>query len=182
MISSNIQFEPIGLATEKPVHLEPAFRPIISRNTTRGIKMKTCYRCKQTKQLSEFHKSRRCGIQGYCKSCNVITQRRYRKTPEGKVYQKCYQKPYRQSEKGKISHQASNKCFSVLHPNYIKAHSAVSCAIKTGKLISPKFLLCHYCSKPAQQYHHWKGYAPEHWLDVIPVCKECHYKCKKKIA
>lgn len=30
----------IGLAAEKPVHLEPAFHLIISRDTTRGIKMK----------------------------------------------------------------------------------------------------------------------------------------------
>ncbi len=33
-------YEWIGLAVEKPVHLEPAFHSIKSRNTTRGIKMK----------------------------------------------------------------------------------------------------------------------------------------------
>ncbi len=40
MTLNRLQFEWIGLAAEKPVHLEPAFHSIISRNTTRGIDMK----------------------------------------------------------------------------------------------------------------------------------------------
>ena len=29
---------------------------------------------------------------------------------------------------------------------------------------------------PAKHYHHYKGYDPEHWLDVEPLCLSCHQK------
>ena len=114
-------------------------------------------------------------------------QRKYQKTEKGKVSQSRYHQTekgkaahrrYRQSEKGK----AAQKHFYTNHPNYLKAKSAVNNAIRDGKLPRPDTLLCHYCPKPAQQYHHWRGYEPEHWLDIVPVCKQCHHKCKKKIA
>jgi hypothetical protein len=34
-------------------------------------------------------------------------------------------------------------------------------------------LQCHYCGNRAHQYHHHRGYAPEHWLDVVPACRKC---------
>ncbi len=36
------------------------------------------------------------------------------------------------------------------------------------------------CGKQAEEYHHW-SYAPEHWLDVIPVCNACHKKIHEVI-
>ena len=32
----------------------------------------------------------------------------------------------------------------------------------------------HICGKQGEQYHHHKGYAPEHRLDVVPICRKCH--------
>ena len=99
-----------------------------------------------------------------------ISQKRYNQTAKGKTALRRALKKYQQSEKGK----AAYKRFHARHPNHRKAMIAVKNAIKAGKLARSNSRLCHYCPKPAKQYHHWHGYAKEHWLDVIPVCVSCH--------
>lgn len=134
--------------------------------------MKTCSKCKETKPMSEFYKdrSKKDGLRSWCKSCF----KRYRKSEKSKACDKAY----KQSENGK----ATMKQFNARHPNYRKAMQAVNNAVAAGRLPRPDTLLCSYCPKPAQQYHHHKGYELEHWLDVVPVCLECHRTIHKKIA
>lgn len=114
-----------------------------------------------------------------------VAQKRYHQSSEGKAAYKRYnqsekgkvvQKRYRQSEKGKANLRARKKRFNARNPNYIKAMAIVNNAVRDGKLPRLNTLLCSYCTNPAQQYHHHKGYAPEHWLDVLPVCIKCHKK------
>lgn len=62
------------------------------------------------------------------------------------------------------------------HPLRAKAREAVTYAVRIGKLPRVWTLKCAHCGNPAQQYHHHYGYEPEHWLDVIPLCKPCHWK------
>jgi len=144
---------------------------------------KRCSRCKEIKSLSEFHrdKSQKDGLKSYCKSChkaynqserNKAYQKSYAQSPEGKIAHK----RYAQSKKGKTR---QNRFFA-RHPNYTKAMSTVNDAVKAGKLSRPDTLPCHYCPKQAQQYHHHKGYDPEHWLDVLPACRDCHSKLHRK--
>ena len=42
---------------------------------------------------------------------------------------------------------------------------------------------CEWCKEPATpkelQAHHWRGYDPDHWLDVKYVHRACHFKCEK---
>lgn len=95
--------------------------------------------------------------------------RKYYRTKKGKAKQRIYQ----QSDKGReVALKAANK-YSISHPERIAARHAVRQAIKDGQLPHPDSLQCS-CGEPAKQYHHHKGYAPEHWLDVIPVCRKCH--------
>ena|SRR3990167_380487 len=47
-------------------------------------------------------------------------------------------------------------------------------AIEAGRLPMPKTLICVNCGKLAREYHHHLGYAPEHQLDVVPVCSRCN--------
>jgi len=115
--------------------------------------------------------------------------RKRRKTKKGQAYEKRYwrseagiinrrkaRKKFYKTEKGK---QARRK-YCKDNPEKRQAKNAVNYAIKIGKLPRPDTLQCHYylqnpnCEKQAKQYHHHKGYAPEHWLDVIPVCIPCH--------
>lgn len=107
------------------------------------------------------------------------TQKRYRQSEKGKIAQRKRSKKYYQTEKGKVARKRGNKNFKARNPNYEKSHNTVNHAIKIGKLPRPDTQLCHYCPKPAQQYHHHKGYAPENWLDVVPVCRKCHNKIPK---
>lgn len=171
---------------------------------------KRCSKCKQSKPISEFYKNRstKDGLDNECKICRSKRLKEYNQTEQGKAVSrratkkyhktdkgKAEKKRYRQSEKGKASNlkwskkyqkteqgKLTRKHFNTRNPNQIKAVTTVNHAITAGKLISPKFLLCHYCPKPAQQYHHWHGYEPEHWLDVVPACAKCHHKCRRKIA
>lgn len=151
------------------------------------IQTKYCPQCKQFKPLSEFHKkqSNKDGFQTYCKPCRKILAQ----SETNRAYQKIYQQHYRQTEKGKVAYSKGNKKYRqtekfkakekryrVRYPGKVKAVKAINNAIKGGKLPRPDTLLCHYCPKPAQEYHHWHGYELEHYLDVVPVCIKCHNK------
>jgi hypothetical protein len=55
-----------------------------------------------------------------------------------------------------------------------QAHGVVWTAIRKGVLAPARGLLCIDCGNPAASYDHYLGYAPEHRLDVQPVCSPCH--------
>lgn len=106
------------------------------------------------------------------------TIRLYRQSEKGKNTKKRYE----HSEKGKAAHTRYKQSvkgkdtaeqYHLSHPDWRKAHSAVRYAIKNRKLPPVNSLKCA-CGNQAAQYHHHKGYAPEHWLDVVPVCIKCH--------
>jgi len=141
---------------------------------------KRCRSCNQIKPISEFHKNRskNDGHHDHCKICKNKSHRNYKHTPKGKAAQKRYY----DSTKGKLTHRKYNIDYHIKHPERNKAVTAVNHAIRAGKLPRPDSLQCHYCNNQAKQYHHWQGYAPEHWLDVVPICISCHRNIDKRIA
>lgn len=81
-----------------------------------------------------------------------------------------YRRYYEEHKKEK---DAYKKQWHRDHPLEARAHSAVTAAIRLGKLIRPK--TCAKCGKPCKpEGHHHNGYAKEHWFDVIWLCKGCH--------
>jgi len=96
--------------------------------------------------------------------------KRYARSEEGKIVQD----RFRKSEKGKANRRRFIKLYKIRHPERSKAVEKVNDAVKAGRLPRPNSLQCHDCAAQAKQYHHWHGYAPEHCLDVIPVCAKCH--------
>lgn len=109
-------------------------------------------------------------------------EKRYRQSEKGKATWKAYLEQYHKTEKYKAAqkrynrsekYRATQKRYRVAHPERVEARIAVKQAIKDGVLPKADSLKCHYCPTQAEQYHHY-SYAPEHWLDVIPVCKKCH--------
>lgn len=128
--------------------------------------MKHCTKCGEEKELAEFYKNRnkRDGYSSECKNCSLA----YRQTERGKAMHK----HHRQTEK----YKATRKRYLICHPEYKKARNVISNAIAAGKLPLPNTMQCHYGNHQAEQYHHYLGYAPEHRLDVIPVCLKCHKK------
>lgn len=140
--------------------------------------MKICTKCKQTKPLSEFHKDRstKDNHRPDCKICSLKRIKEYSQTERGKAAHKRYY----QSKKGKITRRTAQRRFRILHPEFQKAEDAVKSAIRAGKMPRPDSLKCLLCGEPAKQYHHHKSYAPEHQLNVIPVCQDCHKKVHHK--
>ena len=141
---------------------------------SKTIISKRCSRCKQTKLLSEFHKHR-CGKDGHrpdCKVCRLKHEKQYCQSKKGKITRKRYQ----QSKRGKAVNQKGIIRHFTHYPERRKARSVVTIAIRAGRLPRATTLLCHYCTSQARQYHHYLGYAPEHWLDIIPTCYKCHQK------
>ena len=60
------------------------------------------------------------------------------------------------------------------HPDRYKARQAVARAVRSGKLPKASSCVCFRCGNPAVHYHHQNGYDKTAWLDVEPVCLECH--------
>lgn len=104
------------------------------------------------------------------------TQRRYNQSAHGKLVRHLHH----QTEPYKILKRRGQKAYILRNPKRGKAIRAVQYAIASNKLPRPDTLLCYYCPKPAQQYHHWHGYEKEHWLDIVPACIICHSKITLK--
>jgi hypothetical protein len=98
------------------------------------------------------------------------TQKRYQHSEKGKIVHHQASLRYIRTEKGKVAARR----WRINHPEKVKANVVVNSAVRASKLPRPDTLPCHYCTAQAKDYHHHKGYAPEHWLDVVPVCIICH--------
>jgi hypothetical protein len=136
------------------------------------METKICKSCNEQKPLDSFCKNKRKkdGLDCYCLDCT----RKMRQSPEWKSSHKIAVRNYRKTQGGK---RASHKQYlKVKHTIKRKARYFLNNAINAGKLPRVKYLKCAFCSKTAQEYHHHKGYDEVHWLDVIPVCKDCHKK------
>lgn len=141
------------------------------------IQTKRCSKCKQFKPISEFYRDqrRKDGHRSLCKVCHSKITKDYYQTKKGKEVNRKAESRYAKTEKGK----AKKKRYRQRNPEQVKARNAVIKAIKDGKLPRLDNRLCHYCPKPAQEYHHWHGYEKEHWLDVVPACIPCHGSHRK---
>lgn len=128
------------------------------------------------------------GYRNKCKKCQSTHYKEYSQTENGKIAKRKSVNRYFQTEKGKNARKRASKSektkireknYHLQYPERLKAKSAVNHAIEARQLQHTNNFQCS-CGKQAQQYHHHKGYAPEHWLDVIPVCVKCHRKYHKR--
>lgn len=131
---------------------------------------KRCSHCKEIKPIKDFTKlhNGKLGCHNQCKICKS----EWAKSDKAKLHKKIYQ----QSQRGKDARYLATRNHRINNPEKAKARHAIEYAIHAGKLCGPKTLACYYCPKPAEQYHHWHGYDKKYWLDVVPVCKKCHYE------
>lgn len=167
-----------------------------------GEKMKQCSKCKEWKELSEFYRAnnKKSGYFSQCKKCanearkgydrseilkkynssekGRIARSQYEKTEKGKIAKK----RYRQSEIGREIERKNSAAYKIRYPDRAKAHYVVKDMVKMGKIPPAKMLPCDICGNAACHYHHYKGYEKEHWLDVIPLCQQCHINIHKAMA
>lgn len=60
-----------------------------------------------------------------------------------------------------------------------EAGHAVESAVRSGKLYKRRS--CQNCAVIGKvEAHHYKGYAPENWLEVQWLCAKCHRKADAK--
>ena len=179
MISSSLQFCAARVIPEK-ANIPVALLHNYNLGTIMGDSiMKKCCHCKKTKPFSKFFKNRstKDGYQSWCKICFYNSVKKYRRTEQGRATQE----RYRQKEKSKLKHCFYQKRYCQENKLKVQAHRAVTNAVKSGKLPRPDSLKCFYCPEQANQYHHYLGYAKEHWLDVIALSELCHKSCHSKI-
>ena len=155
--------------------------------------IKFCNKCKTEKPFSEFYprKDRPGGFRPWCKDCckkenktekHRNAARKYDNSEKGRANEKRYVEENREAIR-KL--QRSNAKRRNKTPKYIakrkayqqtnkyKARLKVCGAVLVGKLPNIKTQTCK-CGKQAEHYHH-PSYAPEHWLDVVPLCQDCHF-------
>ena len=135
-----------------------------------------CSKCAIGKGLECFFKdkNKRFGVSNQCKSCvkqyrnenrdrllkgyrNVYLKRK----ADPVIYKKLLQDAYQR-----------NRLSQSKYPHKVKARSAVTEAIASGKLIRPS--VCSSCSKACKPEAHHDSYDQDKRLDVRWLCKQCH--------
>ncbi len=161
--------------------------------------IKRCPKCGEDKsvELFGFFKNRagKAIAQSWCTECRRIANHAtYEKYKEKRRANARVSAKKRRTENAE-HHYALKKAWIAKHreqvnawgkarrfkrPIRYKAAYVLSNAVKLGKLPPARNLICCQCGAQAEQYHHW-SYAPEHWLDVIPVCVKCHREIHKQL-
>lgn len=131
-----------------------------------------CSCCKTWKRLCYFPSTgsccRPCGRERSKQLRDQAITAKYNNTPR----QKQLIRDYAKTDAGKNV----QKRWLQRNPEKRPAHQAVSYAIRGGLIPHPATLTCEVCGKKAAEYHHHKGYSPEHWFSLQPLCHSCHGK------
>lgn len=124
---------------------------------------KTCFKCGETKPLSELyrHPKTHDGHLGKCKECakNDVRKNRYLRIDYYRAYDR---------ERGNRMSLEAQKRQRETHPEWVKAHNAVAKAKINGKLHK---MPCEYCGSIKVHAHHDDYSKP---LDVRWLCPLHH--------
>jgi hypothetical protein len=161
--------------------------------------MKQCKTCNEVKPFDLFHRdaTKKDGRTNRCKDCVIKHVHAYRQSASGRTKQAEYKTSperkaaytrYNESSKGRATvhryirtskAQERLKQYRAVHFKKVQAGNAVRNEVRYGRRPAASTLLCMYCGNPAHSYHHYKGYAKEHWFDVVPLCSKCHRKANR---
>lgn len=127
--------------------------------------MKRCPKCGDKKSETEFWKSSRTrdGLYGWCKDCTRENQRKYHKT-----------------DKYKQDSRLRSTRFAKVNRDKTRAAQFIYYAIQAGVIEKPEVADCGHAGNP--EAHHYLGYEPRHWIDVIWLCSACHRRVGVELA
>lgn len=131
--------------------------------------MKTCFKCNRKLELTEFYKCKgmKDGHLNKCKECTKKDVRLDRQNSENaREYDKCR---HRENPARREYNRQVVERFRLKHPEKRKAHTAVSNALRDGKLI--KATTCS-CGSTRNIIGHHKDYSK--LLEVEWMCQQCH--------
>lgn len=147
--------------------------------------MKTCFKCNEEKDLSQFykHKMMADGYLGKCKECAKKDARDvrlanvdYYRSYDNKRY---LENPNRRKATGPLREKfpkgTSKERWVAKNPDKRAAHILVGNAVRDGKLEKATF--CQICGSKSRLDGHHHDYSKP--LDVIWVCRKCHISIHK---
>ena len=138
--------------------------------------MKTCTKCKEEKELTQFHLNSKepCGRQARCKMCVSSYQHKHYLRPGVKERVKqCSQKLFLENPELR---QQRRKQHRKRYPERRSARQAVCYAIRVGSIIKPRY--CSACGGKCVPDGHHADYAKK--LEVTWLCKQCHMALHRK--
>lgn len=148
-----------------------------------------CSRCGETKPIEQFQKRGEYRVT-FCNAChNERLRAKYDADPEYALQKKLTAHEYRRANPEHVAAKKKewqqtnpHKVRTAVaqsrrrHPEHVAAREAMAEAVKSGALIRQP---C-WCGNPKTDGHHHKGYAPEHWLDVVWLCRKHHAELHRK--
>ena len=147
-----------------------------------------CIKCNKEQPDSEYYRSTiRANGTGECKSCTrarVIANREakidyYREFDRKRAnlpHRVQARKKYAQTEQGQKSLARGKAAYYYRYPNRSAARSAVTNAVRDGRLIKPD--TCESCNNKCNPHGHHCDYNKP--LDVMWLCVSCHNKWHKE--
>ena len=142
--------------------------------------MKTCFKCNQSKPLTEFYRHPRMadGHLNKCKACtksdatahrnqNIERVREYDRLRDNLPHRVAARAEYAKTDAFKASHAASVARLRVIKADRYAARNAVSNALRDGRLTP---LPCFICGEKSEAHH--PDYSRP--LDVVWLCPPHH--------
>jgi hypothetical protein len=132
--------------------------------------MKTCVKCLESKQLSDFPRNNAMKL-GYLNSCKLCVASAVRKDRREKPRSRAYDRARAKTPARKAHSRRITIEFREKYPDAYRAHTAVGNALRDGKLSRGR---CLFCESDENIHAHHRDYkAP---LDVIWLCAKCHIR------
>ena len=133
-------------------------------------KHKVCFKCGESKPLTEFYKQPKMsdGHVGKCKSCTCAAVRKHRNENVEKA--RAYDRERAKTPIRKAHFAEKQRKKRASDSKYTKAHNAVIRAIAKGTLIRPK--TCGMCAVICKPDAHHDDH--ERTMDVMWLCSPCH--------
>ncbi len=134
---------------------------------------KQCFKCGLFKPLEEFYKHEGMA-DGHLNKCKECTKRESRSNREKNLE---YYRKYDRDRYQANGQRDRSEPYGQANPEKQRAHDLVSRAVRKGKLVRPS--RCSICGKYAKIEAHHSDYTKP--LEVVWVCKACHWKLHKII-
>lgn len=131
--------------------------------------MKTCFKCKVEKPLTEFYRHLMMA-DGYLNKCKVCTRADAKKNYFGKrLKYAAYERERFKRPERKAKVRVYQRTRRARHPEKARARSAVSRAVRAGRLIRQA---CGLCGATDRVQAHHDDYSKP--LDIVWRCFKCH--------
>ena len=143
---------------------------------------KWCYACNKTLTLNDFYKckSTKDGLASACKKCSVRLYKEYRhkNIEASREKKRKYYITYYAANRERLLLKAKNRKRNRPHE---RARDTLSKAVKRGHIKKPnKCSDCGFVLDKKKIHGHHHDYSKP--LDVVWLCRSCHWKLHRKIG